>query len=103
MQSSEHPTESDESKRNPKLKSRRAKRRFGMEYKVSDEHWEDCYADRNSVLRELLYPEGKRSWRTHFRWYKTADDRDKAMLTLGKRYFANEKTPMYEYRPIQRL
>lgn len=75
---------------------KKPKKRFGMEYRVREEHRRyDC-----DPSCAFLY-EGQDEWKRWWGWYATATQRDRAMENLSKKPFLS-KGPLYEYRPVER-
>lgn len=96
MQSSEMPTETDESKSGkPRHKH---KKRFGMEYRDTPEYTE---LFKNDSFWAKLFGDPRR-WRKHYSWYATAKQRDQAMSILASRKAYTQNFFMHEYRPIER-
>ena len=89
MHSSELPTPDDASKSSPARK--RAKKRFGIEYRPTEKALKDGLG---SLWRD------PRRWRA-YRWYETAEDRDKAMAALTTKTCYSFPS-FYEYWPAER-
>jgi cyclopropane fatty-acyl-phospholipid synthase-like methyltransferase len=99
--SSELPGDEDEVCKSSKHS--RTRKKFGMEYRPTLEHWAKHYEQRKDSIWKILgmWKHG-RVWETYWGWYETAKQRDQAMENFAKKCFYNEPYPEYEYRPVER-